>query len=127
VSVQARTRVVVVEDHAELRTMYVRFLDDAGDVDVIAQCGSAADGIEATARLRPDVVLIDLSLPDMPGMDAITLLHAGSPGVHVIVVSGADAVVAARAAQAAGAAAYVDKIDLVEQLLPTIRHVMEGA
>ncbi len=124
---ETKLRLVLIEDHDQLRTMYARFLQDAGDIEVVAVCATAGDGIDATARLRPDVVLIDLSLPDMPGLDAVKVVRASDPDVRVIVVSGADADLAAGRATAAGADAYVDKIDFARLLIPTIASVMSGA
>lgn len=120
-----RTRVVLIEDHAQLRTMYERFLDDSG-IEVVASCATARDGIDAAERLLPDVVLVDLSLPDMTGLEAVGHVRSCAPSARVIVVSGADAGVAAQQAAAAGAVAYVDKIDVARELVATIRRVCEG-
>jgi DNA-binding NarL/FixJ family response regulator len=117
------TRVVLVDDHAQLRDLYRRFLEDCDDIEVVATCACARDGIAATESNRPDVVLIDLSLPDMNGIDAIRELRRAVPTAHVIVVSGADATVASIEAAAAGAVAYIDKIDVPHDLVPTIREV----
>jgi DNA-binding NarL/FixJ family response regulator len=121
------TRVVLVDDHAQLRELYRRFLDDCDDIEVVATCACARDGIAATEATRPDIVLIDLSLPDMTGIDAIRELRAAVPTTRVIVVSGADATVASIEATAAGAAAYIDKIDVPRSLVPTIRAVTRDA
>jgi DNA-binding NarL/FixJ family response regulator len=117
-------RVVLVDDHEQLRSLYERFLKDAGDIDVVASCSTAQDGIDAAGRLHPDVVLLDLSLPDIAGLDAIDLVRAQAPETHVIVVSGSDASIASRDVVAAGADAFVDKIDVARALLPTIRRVV---
>jgi DNA-binding NarL/FixJ family response regulator len=119
-------RVVLVDDHAQLRAMYERFINDSDEIEVVASCTGAREGIEAVERLQPDVVLIDLSLPDLPGMQAIVLLRERAPSTAVIVVSGSDAAVASRAVVEAGAAAYVDKVDVARELLPTIRRVASG-
>jgi DNA-binding NarL/FixJ family response regulator len=117
------TKIVVVEDHEQLRFMYAEFLRDAADLVVVAECATARDGIDAATRLGPDIVLLDLSLPDIPGIEAIGMLRQEVPTARVIVVSGADAEIAAPSAHEAGAAAYVDKIDVAHELLPTIRRV----
>src|SRR5215213_3024907 len=87
-------RVVLVDDHEQLRSLYERFLKDAGDSDVVASCSTAQDGIDAAGRLHADVVLLDLSLPDIAGLDAIDFVRAQAPETHVIVVSGSDASIA---------------------------------
>jgi DNA-binding NarL/FixJ family response regulator len=117
-------RVVLVEDHAQLRTMYERFISDSGDVEIVASCATARDGIDASVQLAPDVVLVDLSLPDMSGLEVVGHLRERAPSTRVVVVSGADAAVASQQALAAGAVAYVDKIDVARELLPTIRRVV---
>jgi DNA-binding NarL/FixJ family response regulator len=119
-------RVVLVDDHDQLRSMYERFLNENADVEVVASCASARDGIAAVERLQPDVVLIDLSLPDIPGIEAVRMLRDVAPATPVIVVSGSDAQVASSQATAAGAAAYVDKLDATRDLLPAIRRVARG-
>ena len=122
----ARVRVVLVDDHDQLRSLYERFLNDAGDIDVVASCGTARGGIEAAGQFQPDVLLLDLSLPDIAGLDAIALVRERAPRTQVIVVSGSDASLASRDVVAAGAAAFVDKIDVTRALLPTIRDVAAG-
>jgi DNA-binding NarL/FixJ family response regulator len=119
-------RVVLVDDHDRLRSLYERFLNDADGIEVVASCGTARSGIDAAGRLRPDVLLLDLSLPDIPGLDAIGLVRAIAPGTEVIVVSGSDASIASRDVEAAGAAAFVDKIDATRVLVPTIHRVVSG-
>jgi DNA-binding NarL/FixJ family response regulator len=118
-----RSRVVLIDDHEMLRSMYQRFLGEHDDLEVVAACATATEGIAAVERLDPDVAVIDLSLPDMAGTDAIALLRTRAPRTKVVVVSGADATSAAAGATAAGAVAYVDKIDAPRDLVATIRRV----
>jgi DNA-binding NarL/FixJ family response regulator len=102
-------RVVVVDDYGDLRSLLTRFLERSGSFDVVAACGTARDGIDATASEQPDLVLLDLGLPDMNGLDALAPLHEAAPDARIVVLSSSEPHSAERLALDRGACAYVDK------------------
>jgi DNA-binding NarL/FixJ family response regulator len=114
-----RVRVVVVEDHQALRESVVELLDLVG-FEVV---GTAADGANATAvatRLTPDVVLMDLSLPVLNGLDATRLLCEALPNTAIVVFSAFESAELKRQAFAAGAVAYLVKDCTPERLLAAL-------
>jgi DNA-binding NarL/FixJ family response regulator len=102
-------RVVIVDDYEDLRSLLVRFLERSGSFTVAAACATARDGIDAVRNEQPDLVLVDLGLPDMDGLDALGPLREAAPDACIVVVSGSEPTSAERAALDRGADAYVDK------------------
>jgi YesN/AraC family two-component response regulator len=91
--------------------------------------GEASDGLEAVemcAEEQPDVVLIDLAMPTMDGLQAIPKILADSPGTKVIVLSGFSRVQVEQKALAAGASAYLEKGEAPSRIVATILDVIGG-
>jgi PAS domain S-box-containing protein len=115
-----RYRVVVVDDAEDIRTLLRIKLEQTGRYEVV---GEAEDGEEAVARAteqQPDLVLLDLAMPRMDGLQALPLICSAVPGVRVVVLSGFDADPMADKAFAAGAAHYIEKgraISTLDQML----------
>jgi CheY-like chemotaxis protein len=80
-------RVLLVDDHALLRAGMARLLELAYDVSVVGSAGSGAEGLEMAAALHPDVVLMDLSMPGMSGVEATRRLLAAQPDAAVVVLT----------------------------------------
>ena len=80
-------RVLLVDDHALLRAGMARLLDLADDICVVGSAGSGVEGLERAAALRPDVVLMDLSMPGMSGVEATRRLLAAHPDTAVVVLT----------------------------------------
>ena len=117
-----RVRALVADDHPALREALAELLDVLG-FEVV---GAAADGVDAVAmanELGPDVVLMDLSMPVLNGLDATRLLREDLPALPVVVLSAHDSAELKREALAAGAVAYLVK-DCTTQRL---RATLEGA
>ena len=120
----ARPRVLVVDDDASVRGLLRELLEGEGGFDVV---GEADDGREAVALARhldPDLVLLDLAMPGMGGLEAMPLIMAVAPGARVVVLSGLDAADVEDAAARRGAAAYFaktgDPVRLPALLLPLV-------
>lgn len=119
-------RVLVVEDHNVVRQGLVALLKVAGDINVI---GEAADGTEAIAQFRkhqPDITLIDLRLPRLGGVDAITAIRKEAPYARFIVLTTYDGDEDIYRALKAGAKAYLLKGMTSEELMAAIRAVHAG-
>ncbi|MBW3659328.1 MAG: hybrid sensor histidine kinase/response regulator [Actinobacteria bacterium] len=104
-----RVRTLLVDDAVDLRILIRRALEASGRYEVV---GEAGDGVEAIAQaesLVPELVLLDLSMPRMDGLEALPRLHAVSPASTVVVLSGHTRELAEASALAAGAVAYLEK------------------
>lgn len=114
-------RALIVDDDARFRKRLKKFLDSVPFVDVI---GEAATGQEAVARgleLKPDLVLMDVRMPGMNGVNATRRLKDELPQTKVIVLSVYDLQEYKDAALASGASDYVVKKSMIKDLIPAIR------
>jgi signal transduction histidine kinase len=114
-------RVVLVDDTADIRLLLRIGLEAGGRVRVVGEAGDGAEGVDVVTRTRPDVVLVDLAMPVLDGLQAIPALRRACPSARVVVLSGFEAARILPRARAAGADAYLQKgLDpwaLVERLL----------
>jgi signal transduction histidine kinase len=101
-------RVVVVDDTADLRDL-LRLALTRGGFDVVGEAGDGREGIEVVARHRPDVVLLDLAMPVMDGIEALPRIRARCPEATIVVLSGFGAQQMSARALEAGADGYVQK------------------
>jgi two-component system response regulator NreC len=120
------TRVLIVDDHAVVRAGLRLLLDAEADLETV---GEAADGREAifeARSTRPDVILLDVVMPDQSGLDALpTLLHE-NPGTRVLILSMQDDPRYVREAFAAGASGYVLKEAADNEVVGAVREVARG-
>jgi DNA-binding NarL/FixJ family response regulator len=122
---RARTRVLLVDDHPMVREgLRSMLIDDA--VDVVAEAGTAAEAIRLTAEEAPDVVLLDMELPDLDGLSTLTRIKQASPNTAVLVVTMHDDPALVRGAVKAGTAGYVLKGASRQELLAAVRAVRNG-
>ena len=119
-------RVLVVDDHPVLRQGIAALIEDKPDVILVAEATNGRQGVELFRQHRPDVTLMDLQMPDMTGLDAITAIRAEFPEAHIIVLTTYAGDVQAVTALQAGASGYVLKTTLSAELLSTIRAVHSG-
>jgi DNA-binding NarL/FixJ family response regulator len=120
----ADIRVLLVEDHPMVRTSLSEVLSDAEGVTVIGECEDGSQVLDAVARLRPDVVLMDLSMPVMNGLAATEALRAAQLNPRVVVLTARDA--ARHTVAAAGADALLTKDTRADALLRCVRTVVVG-
>jgi DNA-binding NarL/FixJ family response regulator len=118
-------RVLVVDDHETVRTTLRELLSDEDGVTVVGECEDGSQVVEAASRLRPDVVLMDLSMPVMDGVAATEALRAVDPDPRVVVLTGEGAAAKARVV-AAGAHALVPKGVRAAALVTCLRTVRCG-
>jgi signal transduction histidine kinase/CheY-like chemotaxis protein len=117
-----RIRVLLVDDHTVLRQALAHLLRAQADMEVVGEAATGVAGLELAGRLHPDVVLMDVNMPAMNGVEATRLIHAQLPTVQVIALSMFEARgLASQAMQEAGAVAYLGKSDPPDRLLKAIR------
>jgi signal transduction histidine kinase/ActR/RegA family two-component response regulator len=118
---EGQIRILLVDDHAIVRQGLAAILDEEHDMAVV---GEAADGESAMAlvrQLRPEVVLMDMSMPGMSGIETTRAIHAEFPEVQTIGLSMLDEAEQAEAMRQAGAVGYLSKAGPAEALLAAIR------
>ena len=117
----AHDRVLVVDDAANLRELLTILLEAEDDFAVVGVAADGAQAVEKAAELQPDVVLLDLAMPVMDGLQALPELRRLLPSARLVVFSGYDEVTLARAALEVGADAYIEKGTSVLQLVARLR------
>jgi DNA-binding NarL/FixJ family response regulator len=120
------SRVVVVDDHPVFRKGLIALLRASG-FDVVGEAASGPEAIEIVDRERPDVVLMDLGLPEMGGVTATERITAAYPGLRVVVITLYDDEESVRAALESGASGYVIKEASPDQIIAAIRAAEAGA
>lgn len=119
-------RVVVVDDHPLVREALRMILSIVGDIEVV---GEAKDGIEALAalqRLRPDVIVMDITMPRLNGFEALDRMRRQAPGVRVIFVTAHAEEEYERAGRQAGVHAFVRKEAAGRELVPAVYGAASG-
>jgi two-component system invasion response regulator UvrY len=119
-------RIMLVDDHAVVRMGFRLLLDTTADLRVVAECGSGEEALKNFAEVNPDVVVLDLSMAGMGGLETLSRLLAKWPGVRVLVLSAHEDTAHPRRALAAGALGYLTKRSAAEALIEAIRQVAAG-
>jgi two-component system NarL family response regulator len=119
-------RVLLVDDHSLLRTGVANIINHEPDLEVVAEAANGRDGIDAFLVHHPDVVLMDLRMPGMEGVEAVQQIRAIDPQARVIVLTTYDADEDIARALQAGAKAYILKDIAADALVTCIRDVLAG-
>jgi DNA-binding NarL/FixJ family response regulator len=104
-------KVLLADDHAFVRDSLTELLSATGDVTVVAQCEDGGQVLDAARRTRPDVVLLDLAMPRVTGLQAARELLAEHPEARVVVLTGSLTPALVREAQEIGVVGYLLKDD----------------
>ncbi|HEY1327652.1 MAG TPA: response regulator transcription factor [Casimicrobiaceae bacterium] len=119
-------RILIADDHAIVRAGLREFIAEQGDMDVSGEAGTGAEAIAAVRAREFDVVLLDISMPDKNGIDALKAIRQVRPDLPVLMLSAyAEAQYAINVLRA-GAAGYVNKEAASTQLVGAIRAVVNG-
>lgn len=118
--------VIVVEDDRRLREQLLQILENIKDIQCIGACASAEEALEMIPRKRPDVVLMDIKLPKMSGIQCVCELKKVLPALQVIMVTVYEDSERIFKALKAGASGYLVKSGPPEQLIEAIRDVFSG-
>ena len=118
--------IVLVDDHAIVREGFKRLIGLEPDLKVVGECRSADDAVEAVTQHRPDLVALDLSLPDGSGLPLIEHLRSVAPDTRIVVLSMHDGEPYVSEALRRGASGYVTKGVAPEELVAGLRAVMQG-
>jgi DNA-binding NarL/FixJ family response regulator len=119
-------RILTVDDHQLLREGIAAVLEGQEDMELVGEASNGLEAIESFRRVRPDVTLMDLRMPDMSGIEAIRAIRAEFPTARIIVLTTYAGDAQAAAALKAGAAGYLLKNLVRKDLTDTIRVVHSG-
>ena len=119
-------RILIVDDHPVVREGLVAVLESVPDFRVVGSAASAEEALAAMEAARPDIVLLDLELPGMSGVDAIPRVIAGGDHVRVIVLTAYDTEERVLGAIKAGAGGYLLKGAAAAEIVDAIRAVRDG-
>ncbi len=122
----APIRVLVCDDVEAFRALMRFTLQEDPEIEVVGEAPDGMAAIKAAERLQPDVVLLDLTMPILDGIDALPTLLERAPGARVVALSGWGAERMAEAAIEQGAVAYVEKTDDVEAIRAAVRAAAAG-
>jgi DNA-binding NarL/FixJ family response regulator len=120
-------RIVVVEDSPVALGVICSYLRSLPGVQVAGVARHAWQGLVLVEELEPDAVLMDIHLPDMSGVDTVSILAREFPQLHVVMVSVHDSPEVQQACRQRGAHGFVSKRHLFEQLRPTIEALQQGS
>ncbi|MGZ9223142.1 MAG: response regulator, partial [Anaerolineales bacterium] len=119
-------RLLIVDDHAVVRSGLKMLLENERDVEIIGEASSASDAIEAAIRLKPNVILMDIGLPDLSGIDATREIKKRISDVSIVALTIHEDEEYFFKMLEAGASGYVPKRAAPEELLTAIRAAATG-
>ena len=123
---QAPVRVMLVDDHAGVRLGFRLVLEGATALKVAAEANSGEEAVRNFAEVKPDVVVMDISMPGIGGLEAIDRILAREPQARILVLSAHEDIMHARRVLKAGALGYLSKRSAAEALIDAIRQVAQG-
>jgi DNA-binding NarL/FixJ family response regulator len=119
--------VVVCDDVPQLRDLARTVLEETGDMKVVAEAGNGREAVEMIERHQPDVAVLDLSMPEMDGLEAIPLIHQVAPRTEIVVFSGFEEGRVADVALSLKASRYVRKGASLEELRDAVKDLAQRA
>jgi two-component system, NarL family, invasion response regulator UvrY len=122
----APIKILLVDDHPVVRTGYRHLLETDTGLEVVAEADEFAAAYEAFKSLAPDIVVMDISLPGISGIEAVKRMRAQRPDARILIFSMHDDSIFVSRAMAAGAAGFLSKSSAPEKLIEAIRVVMRG-
>ena len=120
-------RVIVAEDHHLVRQGICKLLEDGGEIQVVGEADNGRDAITLSRSLRPDVLVLDISMPELDGLETLAELKATLPSQRVVVLSMHADLGLVQKALRGGALAYVLKQSVAGELLAAVRAVSAGS
>jgi DNA-binding NarL/FixJ family response regulator len=121
------TTVLIVDDNAEFRGRVRSLISSEKEIQVIGEAGDGEQAVLEAARLHPDIVLMDVRMPGMNGLEAARRITGESSGTQVIILSQYDIDEYKQAAIESGARDYVVKKSMVHRLIPAMRAAVSEA
>jgi two-component system, NarL family, invasion response regulator UvrY len=124
VSAGSPVRVLVVDDHSGFRRALVATLTLVNGLQVVGEAGDGEAGCDAALALHPDVVLMDLSMPGISGVDSMRRIHRREPDIPVVILTAHADAALEREALGAGAAGFIAKGGGLQELVDSLLEVV---
>ena len=121
-----RIRVLLADDHSIMREGLQVMLEQSGEFEVVGQAKDGVEAVKAASELSPDVIVMDVMMPNKDGVEACREIMESLPDTRVIMLTASTEADAVIEAVAAGAAGYLQKVSGMDQLLSTVRVVAAG-
>lgn len=121
-----RIRVMLADDHAVVRAGYRFLLENVQDIEVVAEASSGEDALAQFDQVKPDVLVIDLTMPGIGGMEAIRQLRVSQPDARILVFSMHENAALVEHALQEGAAGYISKNSPPDTLVTAVRRIAAG-
>ena len=119
-------RVLVVDDSSEVRALYRRIVGDDDEIILVGEAENGQEALDKIGDAAPDVVVMDVQMPVMGGVDATRKIKERWPDVSVLGCTASNDRALAKAMAAAGAAAYIDKAKASKLLIPLVKALGSG-
>jgi two-component system, NarL family, invasion response regulator UvrY len=120
-------KVLLADDHSIVRAGLRRIVEESGDIEVVAEAADGREAVLAVRREKPDVAVIDISMPVLDGLEVITQLNSEFPEIPILVLTMHEEHQYVIRAIETGAMGYITKQSAPEQLVKAIRKVHSGA
>jgi DNA-binding NarL/FixJ family response regulator len=121
-----RARVLIADDHTIVRHGLVGILNATDDIEVVGQAGNGAEAVKCAIDLKPDIVLLDISMPRLNGLEAARRIHKALPSSHILVLTMHEDEEYVLKMVRAGVSGYIVKDGAVSELIAAIRAVKSG-
>ena len=119
-------KVMLVDDHAVVRMGFKLLLQGSDDIQVVAEAESGEEALKRYPEIKPDVVVMDISMPGIGGLEAVSRLLAKDPSAKILILSAHEDSSHPKRLLKAGAVGYLSKRSAAEELMQAIRHVASG-
>ena len=120
-----RVTILIADDNPRLRALIQRLLAQEPDLNIVGEAANGADAIRMADQLRPDIIVMDLVMPGVTGLEAMRRIKMNHPATKVIITTVHRQNAYLRAAEASGTDAFLIKRTLMTTLVPTIRRLLE--
>jgi DNA-binding NarL/FixJ family response regulator len=118
--------ILIADDHTLIRETWSFILNSHPDINVIATCGSGEEAVELAKQLRPQIVIMDINLPGINGIEATTLIRKYAPAAKILAVSLHTQPVYAQKIMKSGASGYVTKTSSKDEMMKAIEDILAG-